>query len=244
MPTTGDHVLIALIAVLYPLYFAYSWLRRTRPQMEKNEVRARRQTYRETLAELWLLALAVLAWWLWSSRPLEMLGLAAPSGLAFWIGLTVVAMVGIFLGMQVASARRSPEIRAQVRKQLQKEFGTGAAFMIPRGRHERRYWIALSLTAGMCEELLYRAFLMWYVMSWLPGIAAVPISAVVFGIPHFYLGWGGMVKATITGGVLAAIYLITGSLWIPMALHAVIDLGSGLTGSAGLEGDPMHEEST
>jgi hypothetical protein len=56
----------------------------------------------------------------------------------------------------------------------------------------------------------------------------VPVSAVVSGIPHFYLGWGGMVKATITGGVLAAIYLITGSLWVPMALHAGFDLGSRL----------------
>jgi membrane protease YdiL (CAAX protease family) len=108
--------------------------------------------------------------------------------------------------------------------------------MVPRDDRERRMWVALSLTAGFCEEVLYRGFLMWYSMAWLPEAAAVLASAVVFGIGHLYLGWGtGVLRATIVGVVFGAAYLLTGTLWVPIALHAVVDVTSGLTGSVALE---------
>jgi membrane protease YdiL (CAAX protease family) len=34
---------------------------------------------------------------------------------------------------------------------------------------------------------------------------------------------------------LGAAYLLTGTLWVPIALHAVVDFTSGLTGSFALE---------
>ncbi|MBN2243478.1 MAG: CPBP family intramembrane metalloprotease, partial [Acidobacteria bacterium] len=94
----------------------------------------------------------------------------------------------------------------------------------------------LSLTAGFCEEVLYRGFLMWYAMTWLPGAAAVLVSAVLFGAAHLYLGWGvGVLRATIMGGVLGAAYLLTGTLWVPIVLHAAVDVTSGLTASTAFE---------
>ena len=97
-------------------------------------------------------------------------------------------------------------------------------------------WVGLSLTAGVCEEVLYRGYLMWYSMMWLPKEAAVLASAVVFGAAHFYLGWGvGVLRATVVGAVFGAAYLLTGTLWVPIALHAIVDITSGLTGSAAFE---------
>jgi membrane protease YdiL (CAAX protease family) len=107
--------------------------------------------------------------------------------------------------------------------------------MIPRNSHERRMWIGLSLTAGFCEEVLYRAFFMWYLMTWLPGAAAVAVSATVFGVAHLYLGWGGVLRAIAAGAVFGVAYLFTGTLWVPIALHATADIASGLTGSVALE---------
>lgn len=233
MPVLGDHVLIALIAVVYPFYFALGWSRRIRPQLASGEADARPRTYRESMIELWLLTGLVLSWWSWSGRTWSAIGLGAPGGTAFWIGLAVVAVVAVALGGQVATVHRSAEAREQVRRQVQQQLGTGAALMIPRNIRERRMWVGLSLSAGFCEEVLYRGFLIGYLMTWLPAPAAVAVSAIVFGVPHFYLGWGGMLQATVSGGLFAVTYLLTGSLWVPIALHCAVDVASGWTGSAG-----------
>ena len=141
----------------------------------------------------------------------------------------MIVFVAVAVGVmhQLSVVRSSAETRARVRQQ----FRGVTALMIPRNTLERRLAIAVSLTAGVCEEVLYRGFFLWYLMSWLPGWIAVAISAVVFGIAHLYLGWGGVLKATIAGIIFGAAYLLTGSLWVPIALHAVVDISSFLTGS-------------
>jgi membrane protease YdiL (CAAX protease family) len=186
------------------------------------------------MIELWLLTPLVVLWWLWSGRALSLLGFGVPGGWAFWVGVIVVVSLATALGHQVALVRASAEARAQVRKQ----FRGVPALMVPRDSRERRMWVGLSLTAGLCEEVLYRGFLMWYLMSWLPEAAAVLASAAVFGVAHLYLGWGiGVLRATVVGVVLGVAYLLTGTLWVPIVLHAVVDVTSGLTGSVALEQD-------
>lgn len=229
MPVFGDHLFVALMAVAYPIYFTIEWHRRLGPQLETGGAHARSRFYRRSMVELWLLTPLVLSWWLWSGRALTALGLGVPGGWGFWIGAVVVVALAIVLGLQVAAVRSSPEAQAQVRKQLR---GV-PALLVPRDVSERREWVGLSLTAGFCEEVLYRGFVMWYLMTWLPGAAAVLVSAVLFGVAHLYLGWGvGVLRATILGVVLGAAYLLTGTLWVSIVLHAVVDVTSGLTGSA------------
>lgn len=231
-PSLGDHLLVALIAVVYPLYFTLDWYRRLRPDLETGRTQPRLRFYRRSMIELWLLTPVVLCWWLWSGRAATAVGLGIPGGWAFWVGAIVVVALATALGRQVAVVRSSAEARAQV----QKQFRGIPALMVPRDKRERRMWVGLSLTAGFCEEVLYRGFLMWYSMMWLPKEAAVLASAVVFGAAHLYLGWGaGVLRATVAGVVLGVAYLVTGTLWVPIALHAMVDVTSGLTGSAAFE---------
>ena len=234
MPHLPDHLLIALIAVVYPVYSTLTWYRRARSQMETGGSGSRRRYYREAMLELWLLTAAVLAWWLPAGRTIAEIGLGVPGGWRFWVGAIVFVAFATILGRQTATVRASAEARDQVRSQLEGQFGAGAILMIPRNDAERRTWVGLSLTAGICEEILYRAFFIWYLTAWLPTAAAVAVSSVVFGAAHLYLGWGGVVRATATGAVLALAYLVTGSLWVPMALHATVDITSGFTGNAAL----------
>ena len=65
-------------------------------------------------------------------------------------------------------------------------------------------WIVLVawLAAGFGEELLWRGFLLDRLMR-LPGISgriwlAIVIQAVLFGLPHLYQGWGGVI---VTGSI-------------------------------------------
>ena len=232
MPNPGDHLLVALIGVVYPVYFTVDWHRRLLPELKSGGPRSRARFYRRSMIEPWLLTLAVLSWWQWSGRSAMAVGLGVPGGWAFWIGSIVAIGLAIVLGRQVAAVRSSAEARAQVLKQ----FGGVPALLVPRGGRERRLWVGLSLTAGLCEEVLYRGFLIWYLMTLLPGMAAALLAAIVFGVAHQYLGWGvGVLRATIVGVVLGVAYLVTGTLWVPIALHAILDVTSGLTGSAAFE---------
>lgn len=232
MPSLGDHLIVALLTLAYPLYFMMEWRRRLRPELETGATHARSRFYRRSMVEFWLLTPLILSWWLWSGRGLAAVGLGVPGGWAFWIGAIVVVALAIVLGLQVAAVRSSSDAQAQVRKQ----FRGVPALMVPRDDRERRMWVGLSLTAGFCEEVLYRGFLIWYSTAWLPGAAAVLVCAVLFGLAHLYLGWGvGVLRATIVGVVLGAAYLLTGSLWVPIVLHVVVDIASGFTGSAAFE---------
>ena len=165
MPSLGDHLLVALIAVVYPLYFTLDWYRRLRPELETGGTHSRFRFYRRSMIELWLLTPVVLSWWLWSGRTVTAVGLGVPGGWAFWVGAIVVVALAIGLGLQVAAVRSSAEARAKVRKQ----FRGVPALMVPRNDRERGMWVGLSLTAGFCEEVLYRGFLIWYSMMWLPS---------------------------------------------------------------------------
>jgi membrane protease YdiL (CAAX protease family) len=51
----------------------------------------------------------------------------------------------------------------------------------------------------------------------------VLLSSLLFGLAHIYQGWKGAVSASILGVVFAGLYLITGSLLLPMVIHAALD---------------------
>jgi membrane protease YdiL (CAAX protease family) len=49
-------------------------------------------------------------------------------------------------------------------------------------------------------------------------------AGVAFGLAHAYQGRAGIVTTGLLGGIMAAVYLDTGSLLLPVLLHAAIDL--------------------
>jgi len=98
---------------------------------------------------------------------------------------------------------------------------------MPHTPTELRRFYGLSVTAGVCEELLYRGFLIAYLVHWFGLIPAAGISAVIFGLGHLYQGWRGVLTTGAVGAFLAAVYLLTGSLLASMVLHALMDVHSG-----------------
>jgi membrane protease YdiL (CAAX protease family) len=105
--------------------------------------------------------------------------------------------------------------------------GSATLALLPRTPGERRLFTLVGLTAGICEEWLYRAFFLAVVAGLAggpPDWVLVAVAAVAFGSAHAYQGIGGIVLTGVLGGVLAALYLSTGSLLLPVLLHAVIDL--------------------
>ena len=48
-----------------------------------------------------------------------------------------------------------------------------------------------------------------------------------FGLAHAYQGIQNLPKITIVGAIFAGLYVLSGSLWLPMVLHAAVDVLQG-----------------
>ena len=100
--------------------------------------------------------------------------------------------------------------------------------ILPGRRLEQLAFVAVALTAGFCEEVLYRGFLLYA----LDGVIASPwwtlaFAAGAFGLAHAYQGRRGIVLTAALGFVLGVLYRFGGSLWPGILLHAAIDLVNG-----------------
>lgn len=115
---------------------------------------------------------------------------------------------------------------------LQHLFGQSSAntaFLLPQGLMESVLWIAVSLAAGVCEELVYRGYLqpqLWAISGSL--VLAIGLQAIIFAAGHAYQGWR---PALITGvyGLAFGFLAASRKSIIPGAIaHTVIDVIGGL----------------
>jgi membrane protease YdiL (CAAX protease family) len=217
-----DHMLFVMLAVLFPIRAATFGYRKLDQAPEADVPRVRMWLYRQIIAIQWSLAALVVLLWLVFRRPWSAVGLqpAASWGLIGVVaGLLVVVVIA---ALQQRSA--GDEAHARVRRRVQH-----IERMLPHDARELRWFGAVAVTAGVCEELLYRGYLIWYLQHWLPLALAVALAAIIFGAGHFYQGPRGMILTACVGAFLAVVYLVSGSLFAPMAIHALMDLYSGRT---------------
>lgn len=97
--------------------------------------------------------------------------------------------------------------------------------LLPRNRAELGWSAALSVSAGVTEELAFRLFLpLLLSLAGVSALLAFGIAALVFGGMHLYQGWVGVVATMVVGGLMTAAYLMSGALWVAMLLHVLLDL--------------------
>lgn len=96
--------------------------------------------------------------------------------------------------------------------------------LLPRDRDEVLLGAAISVAAGIGEELFFRLLLPMLLAIFIGGIPAVLVAVMLFGLAHSYQGWKGVAVTTLVGILFTAMYLMSGSLVIAMMFHATIDL--------------------
>jgi uncharacterized protein len=107
-----------------------------------------------------------------------------------------------------------------------------AARILPQSDEERVPFLALAVTAGCCEEFLYRGFAMAaFTRAGFPIWAAVVVSSVLFGAAHLYQGRGGLIGTGILGLLFGAFRAYTGTIAPVAAWHAAVDVVAGVAGS-------------
>ena len=182
MIATADHLIVFTFAVLLPSYARYNYPRFKRA-LESGEPGIRSRQYRRTLLRQWGLEILALTIWLSSGRSLGALGLGVPAGTAFFIGLVLAAGLAQFWRTQIRAALGHDKARRRLVEQLR-----AIAPILPTSALELRLFTALSLTAGICEEILFRGYLIWYLEITIGIAGAMILSSIVFGIGHIYQG--------------------------------------------------------
>jgi membrane protease YdiL (CAAX protease family) len=209
------HALAFYTVLISPWWGRYA-LRRALRQMRANVPRFRMRWYRLILVEQAIIIAVVVAIWRLGDVPAARLGLVLPKSWSF----TLAMLVGVCVGLIIPSFL----LRAKAQKLRETPW---VKLFVPETRRERAGYAAVSIGAGVSEELWIRGFLIYYLSVLLPPLNLIAIAAltsVVFGLLHFYQGVQGIIATAVLGGLFASFYLTTGSLVLPVVLHAIFDL--------------------
>lgn len=100
--------------------------------------------------------------------------------------------------------------------------------LIPITRSEKLWALGVvAPTAGFCEEFIYRGYLLNQIVQRSHSLPfAWALSSIAFGLCHAYQKFGGVVRATLLGGLLAAPLVFAGSIYPAMAAHFLIDVAA------------------
>jgi len=204
-----------IVGVLFPIY-ALLYGGKTH-QLLLEQPHKKVEVYRFTIIQLILLAiLATLPLMVdqldpntiglgFIAKPLPVMGLFALSFLGLWL-LNLVKI--------------TPQSAQKISRQ-----NSRVQFLMPTNAREYRTVITVSLVAGICEEIIYRGFLLWFLSNYMPLVPAIILANLPFALAHLT---STGIKNTLGAFVLALIFtgafLLTKSLWLPILLHILIDL--------------------
>lgn len=147
----------------------------------------------------------------WSSGPqlVRDIGIAA----AFWvISVGILALFALLL--HIDSSSRTVQ------------------FMLPHGVLELALWVAVSVSAGICEETIFRGYLQRQFIAFTRSAPlGIVLGAVTFGAGHAYQGWRLTVLIGIYGLMFGVLAYWRGTVRPGMIVHAWQDSFSGILGS-------------
>jgi len=219
-----DFILIFLVfAVVVPWR---GWARMQKmlasPSMSGTE---RMRLYAISIASQWVLSATIA--WRGFARGLRwnMLGFKFQPAAALLIGGIGGALaIGLAHWFNLRRVSRSTNPQLERLRSL-------AVKIFPHTDQEAALFCGLAVTAGICEEFLYRGFV-FAALSQIafPTWAILLVSSVLFGLAHAYQGKGGMVGTFILGTVFGSVRILYDSLVPVVFWHIAVDLVAGFAG--------------
>ena len=104
--------------------------------------------------------------------------------------------------------------------------------LFPRSAPELVFYSMLALTAALCEEFIFRGFVIAALFhAGLSGLTVVLLSSLMFGVAHLYQGKGGSVGTGILGALFPVTRIAYDSLFPVVVWHAVLDIVAGIAGT-------------
>lgn len=223
MPNAWDYALALVFAVIWPLYTCFiEWPKHVK-RVAAGDPDARVYMYRKVLFQEWAVMAAIVALTIAFHRSaVDVLWLHVPAGWRM-AGFALPIVYAVLLALQVPALARKPKSLARLRGRLEKDLGP----LIPTRPLEWSWFKPVAVTAGICEELMFRGYLMWILTPLLGVWGAAVVSMTIFGLAHSYQGIKFMPRAFGAGVALQLLAIFSGSVLPGILFHALIDLGSG-----------------
>lgn len=150
----------------------------------------------------------------WSSPEMALLDLALAAG--FWL-----IAAGVLVALSYAVGLADKNNLEAARKSL--------TFLVPGTRLEVMFWLALSMTAGFCEEIIFRGYLQrQFAALTQTAWGGIICSAIVFGFGHGYEGARRMLIIAVYGAMFGVLAHYRKSLAPGMVAHAWHDGFAGV----------------
>jgi uncharacterized protein len=193
-----------------------------KPRVEPAE---RLSLYWSTIAFQWIAA-AVVAWRAWAhGLSAQQLGLVIPG--RFWLIVITVCGAVMIVALQCLNLRRMSRSTGPLRGPLQ----ALAERILPQSTSELVPFLGLAVTAGLCEEFLYRGFTMAVIArAGLPAAMVILLSSILFGAAHLYQGRTGFISTMVLGFLLGISRAVLGSLLPAIVWHMGVDVVAGIAG--------------
>lgn len=107
------------------------------------------------------------------------------------------------IGLGVAFSILSTILLSMIGPHLGPGTDRAVQFLLPQGSLEMTVWVALSVSAGICEEVLYRGYLQRQFMALTKSVSAgILLSGAMFGLAHSYQGFRLAVVIGLEGAML------------------------------------------
>ena len=200
---------------------------RLRELLAKPQVEARERIalYASTIVFQWTAA-AVAGWRAWANGfTASQLGLVTHP--EWKVAVVGVLGAGILATLHWLNLRRMGRMTAKARGMLQ----VLAERILPQSSAEMLPFFALAVTAGVCEEFLYRGFaLAAFTRVGLPVWSVVLLSSALFGLAHLYQGRGGLLGTMILGTLFGVARIAYHSVVPVMVWHVAVDVVAGVAG--------------
>jgi membrane protease YdiL (CAAX protease family) len=227
LTTLMQHLLFVFLLLITPL-----WDYRDTNRLKRCPDSGRKIRYYKTLCS-WLWIAAIMATVAVAWRSLLTIS-PAPDDATWllgrlWVRNAFLVLFSIFLALALLPAAIGmwKNLTHQPRTYSTADALQSLSFVLPETRRERRWYVVVCISAGVCEEILFRGFLLQYLHTspWRLSLTlALALSSIVFGLQHLYLGASGAAQGAVIGFVFALLFLLTGNLLAPIVFHTVSDL--------------------
>jgi membrane protease YdiL (CAAX protease family) len=226
-----DYVLVVLLIGVMPARALYKDL------CGKSNEDNRQKKYIGSGAIIVCLLVLLCYAWLHGARSTASLGLDIPltNGGAIGLAIAIALLVGLVVVATIAKRKHMGR---------NDDKGTGRFSknqLLPRTRHELSLFLAFALLAGCGWELLYRGFLIWFLVPYVGTVVAVCIAALAYGAAHGYKNRKQFLASVISAFAFAVAFVLTGSLWWLMLIHTAAGFAGGI---AGYKAASRHHEVT
>ena len=221
-----DHVAAVVICVLAPI------LAFTSRQISTDDVRLHSEEkirlYHSNGLLLIVFALIVLTTWRVPNRSLSGLGLDWPMWHPYVFIFLVIIALFYFLDIFFQYGSRKKRERTYLQRHKLFSF-------VPADGNEMIHFTFLALAAGIGEEIIFRGYLIHYIIFWtgtsFNGILiACVFSSALFAFLHGYQGVLSMAKIFFLAMMFCGIFVFSQSLLVVIVVHALIDILSGFIG--------------